>query len=196
MTDSLGPEHDDLPPEAEPRSPRFDTPEPPHPVNWNLLTANDLEAELLELNRWVDWLRHTYGLPASVVPPYWHRHPELLWGRPPCTRTLSAYTPSRTAQRLGGTAISQTHAPDFETGSRHAARPTGTAQPPDELARKTRCARRGLTHHGSRRDFVRFARSGRSAPGPKPFAAFDRTPARCEHDAVHARRAAPAERRG
>jgi hypothetical protein len=54
-------------------------PEPPHPVNWNLLTANDLEAELLELNRWVDWLRHTYGLPASVVPPYWHRHPELLW---------------------------------------------------------------------------------------------------------------------
>lgn len=21
----------------------------------------------------------TYGLPASVVPPFWHRHPELLW---------------------------------------------------------------------------------------------------------------------
>ena len=53
--------------------------EPPHPINWNLLTADDLEQELLELNRWVDWLRHTYGLPASVVPPYWHRHPELLW---------------------------------------------------------------------------------------------------------------------
>ena len=53
--------------------------EPPHPINWNLLTAADLEQELLELNRWVDWLRHTYGLPASVIPPYWHRHPELLW---------------------------------------------------------------------------------------------------------------------
>ena len=79
MTDQFFPEHDDTPPEAGPASPRFDVPEPPHPVNWNLLTANDLEAELLELNRWVDWLRHTYGLPASVVPPYWHRHPELLW---------------------------------------------------------------------------------------------------------------------
>lgn len=54
-------------------------PEPQHPINWNLLSAQDLEAELLELNRWVDWLRHTYGLPASVVPPYWHRHPELVW---------------------------------------------------------------------------------------------------------------------
>lgn len=79
MTDDFRPEHDDLPPEAGPQSPRFDVPEPPHPVNWNLLTASDLEAELLELNRWVDWLRHTYGLQPSVVPPYWHRHPELLW---------------------------------------------------------------------------------------------------------------------
>ena len=79
MTDQLFPEHDDTPPEAGPASARLDVPEPPHPVNWNLLTANDLEVELLELNRWVDWLRYTYGLPASVVPLYWHRHPELLW---------------------------------------------------------------------------------------------------------------------
>ena len=41
--------------------------EPPHPVNWNLLSADDLETEWLELNRWVDWLRKTYGLPASVM---------------------------------------------------------------------------------------------------------------------------------
>ncbi len=54
-------------------------PEPPHPINWNLLTADDAEVEWLELNRWVDWLRHTYGLPASVVPPAWHNHPELVW---------------------------------------------------------------------------------------------------------------------
>lgn len=53
--------------------------EPPHPVNWNLLTSHDLEQELLELNRWVSWLRLEYGLPASVIPPLWHRHPELLW---------------------------------------------------------------------------------------------------------------------
>ena len=54
-------------------------PESPHPINWNLLTSEEAEAEWLELNRWVDWLRHTYGLPASVIPPYWHRRPELLW---------------------------------------------------------------------------------------------------------------------
>ena len=59
--------------------PGNDLPGPPRPINWNLLSAGDLEAELLELNRWVDWLRHTYGLPASVIPPMWHRHSELLW---------------------------------------------------------------------------------------------------------------------
>ena len=53
--------------------------EPPHPVNWNLLSADDLEVEWLALNDWVAWLRRTYGLPASVVPPFWHRHPELVW---------------------------------------------------------------------------------------------------------------------
>lgn len=59
--------------------PGNDLPGPPRPINWNLLSADDLEAELLELNRWIDWLRHTYGLSASVIPPMWHRHPELLW---------------------------------------------------------------------------------------------------------------------
>jgi hypothetical protein len=53
--------------------------EPPHPINWNLLTAAEAEVEWVELNRWVNWLRRTYGLPASVVPPLWHRHPELVW---------------------------------------------------------------------------------------------------------------------
>lgn len=53
--------------------------EPPHPINWNLLTADEAEAEWLELNRWVDWLRHTYGLTAAVIPPLWHRHPEMVW---------------------------------------------------------------------------------------------------------------------
>jgi hypothetical protein len=53
--------------------------EPPHPINWNLLTADEAEAEWLDLNAWVNWLRATYGLPPAVVPPYWHRHDELVW---------------------------------------------------------------------------------------------------------------------
>ena len=55
------------------------TSEPPRPINWNLLSGDDAETEWIELNRWVNWLRRTYGLPASVVPPFWHRHPELVW---------------------------------------------------------------------------------------------------------------------
>ncbi|WP_448232279.1 hypothetical protein [Microbacterium lacticum] len=53
--------------------------EPPHPINWNLLTAEEAAIEWAELNTWVTWLRRTYGLPASVIPPFWHRHPELVW---------------------------------------------------------------------------------------------------------------------
>lgn len=51
----------------------------PRPINWRTLPPDDLEHELLELNAWVNWLRHEYGLPAQIVPPMWHRHPELLW---------------------------------------------------------------------------------------------------------------------
>ena len=29
---------------------------PPHPINWNLLSAEDAEAEWIELNRWASWL--------------------------------------------------------------------------------------------------------------------------------------------
>lgn len=78
MNDDLHDKAIDEGPDEGRFGPNVDIPEPPHPVNWNLLTAHDLEQELLELNRWVDWLRHTYGLPASVIPPYWHHHPELL----------------------------------------------------------------------------------------------------------------------
>lgn len=52
---------------------------PPGPVNWYLLSADALENEWYELNRWVERLRRTYGLPASVIPPMWHRHDELVW---------------------------------------------------------------------------------------------------------------------
>jgi hypothetical protein len=51
----------------------------PHPISWRTLTAEDAEYEWLALNEWVDWLRHEFGLPASIIPPAWHRHPELVW---------------------------------------------------------------------------------------------------------------------
>lgn len=53
--------------------------EPPHPVHWDQLTAAEAAMEWARLDAWVHWLRRTYGLPASVVPPFWHRHPELVW---------------------------------------------------------------------------------------------------------------------
>src|SRR5487761_73044 len=70
----LEPEPDEI--TAQPPSDETDV---PHPVNWRSLTAEDAEYEWLALNEWVDWLRHDFGLPASIVPPYWHRHRELVW---------------------------------------------------------------------------------------------------------------------
>lgn len=49
------------------------------PINWNTLNADDAEHAWLDLNRWVHWLRRTYGLPPTIVPPLWHRHDELVW---------------------------------------------------------------------------------------------------------------------
>lgn len=78
--------------------PGGDLPEPPHPINWNLLSADDLEAEWLELNKWVHWLRRTYGLPASVIPPFWHHHPELVWELSALhLHWLGAYDPEQNA---------------------------------------------------------------------------------------------------
>jgi hypothetical protein len=57
----------------------FDDQESLHPINWNLLSADEAMAEGTDLDAWVDWLRLTYGLPPTVIPPYWHRHDELVW---------------------------------------------------------------------------------------------------------------------
>ena len=68
--------------------------EPPRPINWNLLTGDEAEAEWLDLNAWVNWLRATYGLPPTVIPPYWHRHDELVWELSALhTHWLNAYDP-------------------------------------------------------------------------------------------------------
>lgn len=57
----------------------FEDRESLRPINWNLLTADEALIEWTDLDAWVDWLRLTYGLPPTVVPPYWHRHHELIW---------------------------------------------------------------------------------------------------------------------
>jgi len=73
-------------------------PEPPRPVNWRTLTAEDAEHEWLALNEWVNWLRTEFGLPAAIIPPYWHRHPELVWELSALhLRWLGAYDPQQDA---------------------------------------------------------------------------------------------------
>jgi hypothetical protein len=66
-----------------PHSARFDVggdfAEALRPVNWNLLTADEASAEWHDLDTWVNWLRNTYGLPPTILPPFWHRHDELIW---------------------------------------------------------------------------------------------------------------------
>jgi hypothetical protein len=52
---------------------------PPVPINWNLLDAEQAEIEWHDLDQWVKWLKTTFGLPPNIVPPYWHRHDELVW---------------------------------------------------------------------------------------------------------------------
>ncbi|WOF24602.1 hypothetical protein N8K70_08105 [Microbacterium betulae] len=73
-------------------------PEPPRPVNWRTLTAEDAEHEWLALNEWVNWLRTEFGLPAAIIPPYWHRNPELVWELSALhLRWLGAYDPQQDA---------------------------------------------------------------------------------------------------
>jgi hypothetical protein len=52
---------------------------PPESINWNLLGSEDADREWHDLDAWVTWLKVTFGLPPSIVPPYRHRHDELVW---------------------------------------------------------------------------------------------------------------------
>lgn len=75
-----------------------DVPTPPRPVNWRTLGASDAEHEWLTLNEWVNWLRIEFGLPAAVIPPLWHRHPELVWELSALhLRWLGCYDPQQDA---------------------------------------------------------------------------------------------------
>lgn len=49
------------------------------PINWRTLSSDAAEREWYALDEWVNWLRHEFGLPASTIPPLWHRHRELVW---------------------------------------------------------------------------------------------------------------------
>ena len=62
----------------ESAEPAVDVPEPPAPIRWSLLSAAEAEIEWYALNEWTHWLRKRYGLPTAVVPPFWHRHGELV----------------------------------------------------------------------------------------------------------------------
>lgn len=53
--------------------------EPPGPINWNLLDADQAAVEWRDLDAFVQWLKTTFGLSPAIVPPYWHRHDELIW---------------------------------------------------------------------------------------------------------------------
>lgn len=53
--------------------------EPPGPVDWNGLDADQAEVEWRDLDRFVLWLKTSFGLSPAIVPPYWHRHDELIW---------------------------------------------------------------------------------------------------------------------
>jgi len=75
-----------------------DLPASPRPVNWRTLGSLDAEQEWLALNEWVNWLRLEFGLPAAVVPPMWHRHPELVWELSALhLRWLGCYSPQQDA---------------------------------------------------------------------------------------------------
>lgn len=52
---------------------------PNGPINWLTLGPEEARSALLDLNRWVDFVRMAYGLPPTVIPPFWHRHDELIW---------------------------------------------------------------------------------------------------------------------
>src|SRR3954454_20775757 len=53
--------------------------QPPGAINWNLLDADQAETEWRDLDRFVRWLKTSFGLSPAIVPPYWHRHDELIW---------------------------------------------------------------------------------------------------------------------
>ncbi|HXH78375.1 hypothetical protein [Nocardioides sp.] len=53
--------------------------EPPTPINWNILTADEADFAWHDLDHYLKWLKAAYGLAPAILPPYWHAHDELVW---------------------------------------------------------------------------------------------------------------------
>ena len=51
----------------------------PGPVNWNELGPGQAAEQWCALDAWVTWLRRAYGISTLEIPPFWHRHDELVW---------------------------------------------------------------------------------------------------------------------
>ena len=67
-------------------------------VNWHDLTPADARAQWHRLDRCVTQVRKDYGLAPNVIPPLWHRHPELVWELSALhTFWLNAYGPGAQA---------------------------------------------------------------------------------------------------
>jgi hypothetical protein len=52
---------------------------PESPINWLTLGPEEARSAFHDLNHWVNFVRTTYGLAPTVIPPLWHRHDELIW---------------------------------------------------------------------------------------------------------------------
>ncbi|EYT56574.1 hypothetical protein H490_0101545 [Leucobacter sp. UCD-THU] len=90
------PAEDDSEPDdtSESADPADNVPDPPAPINWDHLTPEQARAEWNALNEWVHGLRIRFALPPAVIPPFWHRHEEMLWQISALhTHYLGAYHP-------------------------------------------------------------------------------------------------------
>jgi len=68
----------------------------PRPVVWAGLTADEAEFEWLRLNEWVEDVRAVFCIPATVIPPFWHRHKLLVEHLSALhTHWLAAYDPDQ-----------------------------------------------------------------------------------------------------
>ena len=86
--------------------------------------------------RGCDWLRATYGLPPTVVPPYWHRHDELVWELSALhTHWLNAYDPDGSTVGADRRGIATSPMP--ATGCASGSRPAGTKLDRDRPTRQT-----------------------------------------------------------
>ena len=67
-------------------------------INWHDLDAEDARVQWRRLDRWVNQVRADYGLAPNIIPPLWHRHPELVWELSALhTFWLNAYAPGAQA---------------------------------------------------------------------------------------------------